>query len=242
MEHPILFINLLLERLGIHVPTLPPGFFTGSFTDNLLQPQVTYTWVLIVFIVILSALAVRSLKMVPEGGQNFFELVITGIEDFMIGVTGEEGRFMFPLIASLGFFILCSNYMGVIPGFYSPTANLNTTAACAVIVVVMTHVLGVKFHGIKYIKHFTGPVWWLVPLMFPIEVVGHVARLFSLSIRLFGNIFGEELVLSILFFLAGLYLAPVPMMLLGLFTGFIQAFIFCLLSMMYFAGSIEHAH
>ncbi len=242
MEHPILFINLILEKLGIHVPQLPPGFFTGSFTDNLLQPHVTYTWVLMLVLVCLSALAARSLKMVPDGGQNFFEMVITGIEDFMIGVTGEEARFMFPLIASLGFFILCSNYLGVIPGFYSPTANLNTTAACAVIVVVMTHVLGVKFHGIKYIKHFTGPVWWLIPLMFPIEIVGHIARLFSLSIRLFGNVFGEELVLGILFFLAGLYLAPLPMMLLGLFTGFIQAFIFCLLAMMYFAGSIEHAH
>ena len=242
MEHPILFINLLLDKLGIPVPQLPPGFFTGSFVDNLLQPHVTYTWLLMALLVILSALAARSLKMVPAGGQNFFELVITGIEDFMVGVTGEEGRFMFPLIASLGFFILCSNYLGVIPGFFSPTANLNTTAACALIVVVMTHVLGVRFHGIKYIKHFTGPVWWLIPLMFPIEVVGHIARLFSLSIRLFGNIFGEELVLSILFFLAGLYLAPVPMMILGLFTGFIQAFIFCLLAMMYFAGSIEHAH
>ena len=242
MEHPILFINLLLEKLGIHVHELPHGFFTGSFTDNLLQPHVTYTWVVMVVVVILSALAVHNLKMIPEGGQNFFEMVITGIEDFMIGVTGEEARFMFPLIASLGFFILCSNYLGVIPGFYSPTANLNTTAACAVIVVVMTHVLGVKFHGIKYIKHFTGPVWWLIPLMFPIEIVGHIARLFSLSIRLFGNVFGEELVLGILFFLAGLYLAPLPMMLLGLFTGFIQAFIFCLLAMMYFAGSIEHAH
>lgn len=242
MEHPILFINLLLEHLGIHVTQLPPGFFTGSLAENLVQPWVTYTWVVMALLVGLGALAARSVKMVPEGGQNFFELVITGIEEFMIGITGEEGRFMFPLIASLGFFILCSNYLGVIPGFYSPTANLNTTAACALIVVSMTHVLGVKFHGVKYIKHFTGPVWWLVPLMFPIEIVGHIARLFSLSIRLFGNVFGEELVLAILFFLAGLYLAPVPMMLLGLFTGFIQAFIFCLLAMMYFAGSIEHAH
>src|SRR5208283_5755441 len=242
MEHPILFINLLLEKLGIHVPELPPGFFTGSFTDNLLQPHVTYTWVLMLVLVCLSALAVRSIKMVPSGGQNFFEMVITGIEEFMIGVTGEEGRFIFPLIASLGFFILCSNYLGMIPGFYSPTASINTTLACALIVVVMTHVLGVKFHGVKYIKHFMRPVWWLTPLIMPIELIGHFARVLSLSIRLFGNIYGEELVLGILFFLAGLYLAPVPMMFLGLFTGLIQAFIFCLLSMMYFAGSIEHAH
>jgi F-type H+-transporting ATPase subunit a len=242
MEHPILFINLLLEKLGLHVPQLPPGFFTGSVTDNLLQPHVTYTWVLIALLVTLSALAVRSIKMVPIGGQNFFEMVLTGIEDFMIGITGEEGRFMFPLIASLGFFILCSNYMGMIPGFHSPTASINTTLACALIVVFTTHALGVKFHGAKYIKHFLGPIWWLAPLIFPIELIGHIARVLSLSIRLFGNIMGEELVLAILFFLAGLYLAPLPMMFLGLFTGFIQAFIFCLLSMMYFAGSIEHAH
>src|SRR5208283_2961229 len=130
MEHPILFINLLLEKLGIHVPAQPHGF-----TDQLLQPHVTYTWVIMLLLLCLSALAARSLKMVPEGGQNFFELVITGIEDFMISVTGEEGRFMFPLIASLGFFILCCNYLGMIPGFFSPTANLNTTAACALIVV-----------------------------------------------------------------------------------------------------------
>ncbi len=237
MEHPILFINLLLEKLGIHVPSE-----VHSFSDSLLQPHVTYTWLVIAVVVGLSALAARSLKMVPQGGQNFFEMLITGIEDFMIDITGEEGRFMFPLIASLGFFILCSNYIGMIPGFTSPTANLNTTLACALIVVVMTHVLGVKFHGIKYIKHFMGPVWWLVPLMMPIEIISHVSRILSLSIRLFGNVFGEELVLGILFLLAGLYLAPVPMMFLGLFTGFIQAFIFCLLSMMYFAGAIEHAH
>jgi F-type H+-transporting ATPase subunit a len=132
--------------------------------------------------------------------------------------------------------------MGMVPGFFSPTASLNTTGACAVIVVVFTHLIGIKFHGAKYIKHFMGPVWWLVPLILPIEIIGHLARVLSLSIRLFGNVFGEELVLGILFFLVGLYLAPLPMMFLGLFTGFIQAFIFCLLSMMYFAGAIEHAH
>jgi F-type H+-transporting ATPase subunit a len=237
MEHPILFINLLLEKFGVHVSEHPE-----SFSEYLVQPHVTYTWVVMALLLVLGFLAVRSLKMVPSGGQNFFELVVTGMEDFMMGITGEEGMFMFPLIATLGLFILISNYLGMIPGFYSPTASINTTAACAIIVVFMTHVIGIKFHGIKYIKHFMGPVWWLMPLIMPIEIIGHIARLFSLSIRLFGNIFGEELVLGILFFLAGVYMAPLPMMVLGLLTGLIQAFIFCVLSMMYFAGSIEHAH
>lgn len=239
MEHPVLFLNIIFEKLRL---PLVQADEAHTFIEFLLQPHVTYTWVVMLVLLTCAKLAVKGLEMIPKGGQNFFEVVITGIEDFMIGVTGEEGRFVFPLIATLGFFILTSNYMGMIPGFFSPTANINTTGACAVIVVVFTHIIGVKFHGVKYIKHFMGPVWWLTPLIMPIEIIGHLARVLSLSIRLFGNIFGEELVLGILFFLAGLYLAPLPMMFLGLFTGFIQAFIFCLLSMMYFAGALEEAH
>lgn len=239
MEHPILFLNMLFGKMGL--PLVGPDE-AHSLLELVLQPHVTYTWVVMLVLLVLGKLAAGTLSMVPKGSQNFFEVAIGGIEDFMIGITGEEGRFVFPLIATLGFFILFSNYMGMIPGFFSPTANINTTAACALIVVIFTHVIGIKFHGAKYVKHFMGPVWWLVPLIMPIELIGHIARVLSLSIRLFGNVFGEELVLGILFFLAGLYLAPLPMMFLGLFTGFIQAFIFCLLSMMYFAGSIEHAH
>ncbi|MBW2072481.1 MAG: F0F1 ATP synthase subunit A, partial [Deltaproteobacteria bacterium] len=178
----------------------------------------------------------------PRGGQNFFEVVVSGIEEFMVSVTGEEGRYLFPLIGTLAFFILISNYMGMVPGMFAPTSNLNTTLACAIIVVFYTHVIGIKFHGAKYIKHFLGPILFIAPLIFIIEIIGHLARVLSLSIRLFGNIFGEELVLAILMFLAGLYLAPLPIMFLGLFTGGVQAFIFCLLSMMYFAGAIEEAH
>jgi len=107
---------------------------------------------------------------------------------------------------------------------------------------VYTHYLGIKFHGAKYIKHFLGPIPWLAPLFFPIEIIGHCARVLSLTLRLFGNIMGEDLVLAILIFLAGKFLAPLPMMFLAVFTSMVQAFIFTLLSMMYFAGSMEHAH
>jgi F-type H+-transporting ATPase subunit a len=239
MEHPILFLNLLFEKMGLPVVGAEEAH---TLTELVLQPHVTYAWLVMLVLLVLAKLAASTLQMVPQGGQNFFETVITGIEDFMVGITGEHGRFLLALVSTLGFFILCSNYLGMIPGFFAPTANINTTAACALIVVVFTHVIGVKFHGVKYIKHFMGPVWWLTPLIMPIELIGHGARVLSLSIRLFGNVFGEELVLGILFFLAGMFLAPLPMMFLGLFTGFIQAFIFCLLSMMYFAGAMEHAH
>ncbi len=160
----------------------------------------------------------------------------------MVDVTGEEGRFVFPLIGTLALYILFSNYLGLAPGMFSPTANLNTTLACALIVVVYTHVIGFKFHGAKYYKHFLGPVLFIAPLMFIIEVIGHLARALSLSIRLFGNIFGKEMILGVFVFLAGLYLAPLPILFLGLFVGAVQTLIFCLLSMMYFAFAIEEAH
>ena len=240
MEHPVLFLNLLFSKLGLPIVTQVDE--AKTLLQKILLPHVTYTWVVMIILLILARLGAKRLEMVPKGGQNFFEVIITGIEDFMVDITGEEGRFVFPLIATLGFFILFSNYLGLIPGFYSPTSNINTTLACALIVVFYTHVIGVKFHGAKYIKHFLGPIWWLSPLIFPIELIGHAARALSLSIRLFGNIFGEELVLALLFFLAGLYFAPLPMMVLSLFTGFVQAFIFVLLSIMYFAGAIEEAH
>ena len=124
----------------------------------------------------------------------------------------------------------------------SPTANINTTLGLALCTFVFTHYLGVKYHGFKYIKHFLGPIPALAPLFFPIEVIGHTARVLSLTLRLFGNIMGEDLVLMILLFLAGKFLAPLPMMFLAVFTSAVQAFIFTLLSMMYFAGSMEHAH
>ncbi len=240
MEHPVLFLCMLLQKLGI--PVVMTADEAQTTLQKILLPHVIHTWFIMIILIGIAWFVGKKIEMVPERGQNFFETVLTGIEDFMVGITGEEGRFLFPLIASLGIFILCSNYLGMIPGFYAPTANLNTTLAPAIIVVALTHIIGVKFHGIKYIKHFMGPMIWLTPLMFPIEVITHLLRVVSLSVRLFGNIFGEELVLAILFVLAGIYLAPLPMMVLGLFTGFIQAFIFCVLSIMYFAGAMEEAH
>jgi F-type H+-transporting ATPase subunit a len=187
-------------------------------------------------------LSVRGLQMLPSGKQNVFEVLVSGLEDFMVGVTGPEGRFFFPFIATLFFYILFCNLLGLVPGFFSPTANLNTTLSLAVCTFVYTHIIGFKFHGPKYFKHFLGPVWWLAPLMLPIELIGHFARVMSLSIRLFGNIFGKETVLGIFFLLAGLYLAPLPILFLGILVSVIQSMVFMLLSIIYFAGAMEEAH
>jgi F-type H+-transporting ATPase subunit a len=225
MEHPILFLDLFLEKFGLHIP-----------------PHVSYAVLVALILLGLGWLAARRISLVPKGAQNVFELVVSGLEEFMVEVTGEEGRAFFPYIASVFLFIMFCNLIGLIPGFYSPTANVNTTLSLALCSFIYTHYLGIKYHGAKYIKHFLGPIPALAPLFFIIELVGHFARVLSLTLRLFGNIMGEDLVLTILLFLAGMFLAPLPMMFLAVFTSVVQAFVFTLLSMMYFAGAMEHAH
>lgn len=229
MEHPYLFFGKLFEAIGL-----------GSFAHH--YPHVIYSWVVMAILIAAGALAAKSVSLVPGKGQNFFEIVIGGIEDFMITVTGEEGRWLFPLAATVFIYILTCNLIGLVPGFFPPTASLNTTLSCALVVVVFTHVIGVKYHGAAYVKHFMGPIWWMVPIILPIEIIGHLARILSLSFRLFGNMMGHELVLGILFFLAGAFFAPLPIMALGIFVALVQAFVFFLLSIMYFTGAMEHAH
>ena len=152
---------------------------------------------------------------------------------------GEHGKYFLPLLGTLAFFIFFSNISGQIPGFVPPTSNLNTTAACALIVFFTTHIYGFKANGMKYLKHFLGPVWWLSPLMLPIEIIGHLARPLSLSMRLFGNIFGDHTVLAVFMLLVPL-IVPLPMLLLGIFVAIVQTFVFMLLSMIYIGGAIEH--
>ncbi len=229
MVHPLLFLQFfraLLEPLHINEAS---------------ADAIAYTWLVIALLLALSVLATKSLKSIPSGLQNFMEVVIGGIENMIVETMGEHGRPFFPLVATLAIFILVSNLIGLIPGFFPPTANINTTAACAVIVFFSTHVVGIKHHGLHYLKHFMGPIAWLAPIMFFIEVIGHLSRPVSLTLRLFGNMNGHELVLMIFFGLAP-FLVPLPMMLMGVLVSFIQAFVFMLLAMIYIQGSLEEAH
>jgi len=229
VEHPYLFFIKLFELIGL-------GHFAHSY------PHIVYSWVVMIILIVLGFLASKSVSLVPTKVQNLMEIIISALEEFTIDITGEEGRWLFPLLATIFLYIFTCNIIGLIPGFYPPTASLNTTLSCALIVVLFTHVIGIKYHGVKYIKHFLGPVWWMVPLIFPIELIGHLARILSLSFRLMGNMMGHELVAGILFALAGLFFAPLPIMVLGIFVALVQAFVFYLLSVMYFTGAIEHAH
>jgi F-type H+-transporting ATPase subunit a len=229
---------------------------------------VTYTWVVMILLAGLAFAASRNVQLVPRGLQNFFEVVLEQFQQLIDDVIGHEGRRFLPLIATLGLFIVVSNLLSLVPGMYGPTTNLNTTGACALVVFVAYHWIGVRAQGPgNYLKHFMGPVWWLAWLMFPIEIISHAARPLSLTLRLFGNMFGGHVLLAIIFFLMGLDgligwalsgsaigavvggLGGVVMVVftvgflypLKILVSFLQGFVFVMLTMLYIAGAIEHA-
>ncbi len=172
-------------------------------------------------------------------GHEHIEIVREGNNDVMYS---HEGRKFIPVLGTLALFIAVSNLVGLMPELGSPTANLNVTAGCAFFIFLYYHYHGVKKHGVwGYIKTFMGPAWWLAWLILPIEIVSHFSRPLSLAMRLFGNIFGEDLVIIII---AGLvpFVAPLPVMALAVFTSLLQAFIFIMLSTIYLAGAMSEEH
>lgn len=226
-----MFLTVLADQVGGGV-----AHFAHAY------PHVVYSWLIMAVLVILARLATAKVSMVPKGLQNLFEYVIETVENFQVSIMGEQGRVFFPLIATLIIYVFCCNIQGLIPGSFAPTSNINTTVGLAMVIFIMTHVVGIKKHGAGYIKQFLGPLPLLAPLMFVIEVVSHLSRLISLTLRLFGNVMGEDLVILILFVLAGAYFAPLPMMFLGLLTGFLQAFIITLLAMIYISSAQADEH
>jgi F-type H+-transporting ATPase subunit a len=219
----------------------PLLFFETQWLHEHHLVVVSYTWFIMAVLTLFSFLATRRMSILPGGFQNVMEVIVEGFDNLITESMGHEGRKFFPLIATLGLYILISNLLGLIPGFESPTSNLNTTVSMAVVVFITTHVVGIRIHGFKYIKQFLGPIWWLTPLMLPIEIVSHLARPLSLSVRLFGNIMGEDKVLAVVVLLVP-FLVPLPVFVLMIFTSFIQTIVFMLLAMMYIAGAMEGAH
>jgi F-type H+-transporting ATPase subunit a len=240
MEHPLLFINVILETLGLPVPHTPTGH---GLLEQLCTPYMTYTWLVMAFWVIVPKLTMGRLEIIPNKGQNFWEVLIGGLQDFVTENMGlERALMLFPFLATFFLYIVVANMIGLIPGFMSPTSNLNITLGMTIMVWVTHHILGIRYHGVGYIKHFMGPVPLLVPFMLIIEIISNFARLLSLSMRLFGNIMAKETLLSVLFMLAGAYFAPLPILCLGVLVSLIQALVFTLLSILYCAQAMEHAH
>lgn len=232
-----------------HAPVIQlPNFlaFLGV-PGKWLPAHVAFTWLIMAILVGSGILASRALRPVPGPFQGLVEVAIEAFYGLLDQMIGRQGRQFLPLIGTAGLFILTSNLLGNIPGFQPPTANWNTTVALAITVFIAYNYFGIRKHGLlNYLRHFCGPVLPLAPLIFPIEFIGHLARPVSLSIRLFGNMFGEESVIVILLGLIWLvmpYAIYLAIMLpLSLFTAIVQTFVFIMLSMVYIAGAVEEGH
>ena len=217
----------------------------------------------VVFILLVGALLRAGIhrlppekRIVPEGTptlRGFLELVVEVVRGAMHDIVGHNSDRFLPLIGTLALFIFVSNVLGLVPGFQPPTANLNTTVALALPVFLTTHWFGVKEHGLGYFKHFLGPIlkWYALPLMLimlVIEIISHLARPLSLSLRLLGNMTGDHMVLAIFMGLGAVMglswlhpvLYPIPILALGLVVCIVQTLVFCLLSMVYIGLAVAH--
>ena len=201
--------------------------------------HVFYSWVCMAILFTTAWILKKRLTLVTGKLQNFWEAVIDTLDKFIVNTMGEKnGPKYVPFLSCVFIYIITSNLMGLIPGLDAPTANLNTTVSMALFVFVLYHVIGIIVWHHKYIKQFLGISKWLIPLMFPLEVVSHLSRPVSLSLRLFGNIKGEEIVL-ILFFIMAPILGTIPVYALFLLAKCMQALVFFMLTMFYSKGAIE---
>ncbi len=188
----------------------------------------------------------RNLSVERPGRlQILIEDAVGAVQGMLHDYIGHKGGRYLALIATLFVFILSDNLMGLVPGLMAPTSNINVTLGCALTAVVYYHSQGIREQGlVAYIKHFAVPPGapvFLAPIMLPIEIISHLSRVLSLTLRLFGNIFGEELVILILFSIVP-FLVPLPMMFLGFITASLQAFIFVLLTTIYLGGAVATEH
>lgn len=200
---------------------------------------VVNTWVMIAILGIASYFLGKSFKIRPGMVQNAIEWLEEAIQGLIAqNIGSEKSQLFFPLVATLAIFIGSSNLLGLIPGLRSPTPDINTPIAMALIVFVSVPYFGIRTRGLwGYLKHYVEPIF----LMLPIEVASEIARTFSLTFRLFGNILGEEIIIAILFLISP-FIVPVPMMLFSIFTGLLQAYIFTLLSCVYIGGAVKAQH
>jgi F-type H+-transporting ATPase subunit a len=205
---------------------------------------------LVAAILVIFALVARGKKAtVPRGFQNFAEQVVESLNYFTVGIIGPGGERYTPLVGTVFLYILLSNLIGIIPGLHSPTANISLTLALGVIVFLYVQYEGIRSNGpVNYVKHFMGPMPALAPLMFPVELISEIVKPFTLAVRLFGNIFGEDVILIVLAGL-GLQLLHVPglplhfpVLFLSIITAAVQALVFSMLTCIYLSLVTHHEH
>jgi F-type H+-transporting ATPase subunit a len=241
LEHPLAIVVLFNKILGPPLAALL-GLAGIHIEDphHFIPDYIIMVILVAAFLIVFLGLAAKKRSLVPRGMQNVLEIIIESLEGLLVDIIGPEGKKYLPMIGTVGLFILCSNLLGLVPGLMSPTSKLNVTIGCALTVFVYYHYQGIKANGlVKYLKHFSGPTLLLAPLMVPIELISHFSRPLSLSIRLFSNIFAEEVLIVVIASIIP-YFLPLPFMMLSLFTGALQAFVFVLLACIYISGAVVH--
>jgi len=221
----------------LHALHIQPVYRKAPITNFVAMEILVAVILLIVFILVRLRLSVES----PGGLQHIVEGLHGFIQNQSEEIIGHHSEGFTPFLMALGLFILLCNLIGLIPGFESPTASPAVPLGCAIAAFVYYQVQGVRKHGPAYVKQFMGPMIWLAPIMVPIELISHVARMLSLTVRLFANMFAGDLVTLVFFSLVPLGI-PVLFMGLHIFVSFLQAYIFVLLETVYLAGAVSEAH
>jgi F-type H+-transporting ATPase subunit a len=222
----------LLQALHIH-PEYPQAPITNAVAMQLL----VFLFLVAVFASVRTRLSVDN----PGGLQHVFEGAHGFVEGQSQEIIGHHSERYTPFLMTLTFFILISNLLGLIPGFESPTAVPVVPLGCAVCAFVYYQSQGFRQHGVAYLKHFMGPMWWLAIIMIPIEIISHLARMLSLTVRLYANMFAGDMVTWVFFSLVPI---GVPIIFLGLHLGvsLLQTYIFILLTMVYLSGAVAEEH
>jgi len=247
LEHPLWIVQAANAVFGPLVRALLAAIGRPQAEGGDVIPNYMVMGVLIVLVWTILALILRRNLSVENPGrlQIIFEDGIGMVKSLLHDYIGHKGERYLPLVFTMFVFILTANLMGLVPGLMAPTSSIDVTLGCAITVWVYYHAQGIKEQGVvKYFKHFAMPPGapvFLAPLMLIIELISHFSRVMSLSLRLFGNIFGEELVILILFSIIP-FIVPLPMMFLGIITASLQAFIFVLLTMIYLGGAVATEH
>jgi F-type H+-transporting ATPase subunit a len=208
--------------------------FAWDIPDHVIMALV----VLLISIVVFPLMARGISRENPGHFQQMLELVVSGLKGLLRDIIGHDGDRYLYIIGSFAAFIFVSNIFGIFFFLQPPTSNPNTTFGLALCAFLYYNYQGIRSQGLgHYLKHFAGPMPLLAPLMIPIEIIGHLARILSLGMRLFGNIFGEHTATGI--FMGMLpFVLPWPMMGLGIFGAFLQTFVFIMLTMVYIGGAV----
>ncbi len=209
----------------------------GHITLTLNAETITMTWVVMGILIVFSLLATRRMKLVPNPFQLIAELIIVVFKNLAEDALDEKGRTYFPLILSLFLFLILSNWLGVIPFLGEPTKDLNTPLGLGVMGFFIAHYVGIRTKGFKgYIKDYMEPIFFMAPL----NVIGEIAKVVSISFRLYGNIMGGSIIILVVSDLVyHLILPPFLYGFFGLFVGSIQAFVFTMLTMVYISVQMK---